>query len=90
MFFTFKIAPVNFNCVSIHVSKFNGSIDNRGGGGNRRNSYLNRNKNIRRNIKHEILIGKKSFEKQGGITKKFEISLPLDLIHFLKGLQIDP
>lgn len=67
VFFTFKIAPVNFNCVSIHVSKFNGSIDNRGGGGgNRRNSYLNRNKNIRRNIKHEILIGKKTFRKARG------------------------
>lgn len=64
MFFAFKIAPVN--CVSIHVSKFNGSIDNRGGRERekyRRNSYLNRNKNIRRDIKHEILIAKKTFRK---------------------------
>ena len=73
MFFAFKIAPVN--CVSIHVSKFNGSIDNRGGRERekyRRNSYLNRNKNIRRDIKHEILIAKKTFrkarEERRGIT----------------------
>lgn len=94
MFFTFKIAPVN--CVSIHVSKFNGSIDNRGK--NRRNSYLNRNKNIRGNIKHEILIAKKRFEKEGeGITMEengpfsgginrgpFEISLPFRFDSFLE------